>query len=251
MDRFIKEAITDFTTVYKQNTSMGWEEPLVAFAGADDPLFSDLKKIVGPTHALPRDFLAEAQSVITFFLPFNEKIVESNKNGRFSSKLWAEAYIETNKLIADLNRHLQELLIEKGYKAAYAPATHNFNQKTLLSDWSHRSAAFIAGLGTFGVNRMLITEKGCCGRIGSIVTDLKLKPDQRPENEYCLHKAGGSCGLCVEKCVNEALTPEAFDKHKCYEMLLLNAKKLADLKNTADVCGKCLVGLPCSTSAAV
>ncbi len=251
MDALIRENITSFAASYPHADQTGWKEPLVAYARADDPLFARLKEIVSPTHALPCDLLEEAETVITYFLPFHEQVTESNIKGRYSSKTWALSYLETNKLIADLNRHLQGLLIEKGYKAVSVPATHNFDQKTLLSNWSHRSAAFIAGLGAFGLNRMLITEKGCCGRIGSLVTDLRLEPNQRPGGEYCLHKAGVSCGLCVEKCVNEALTPEAFDKHKCYEMLLLNAEKLAGLKSTVDVCGKCLVGIPCSTSAAV
>lgn len=251
MDSLIREKITSFVASYPHADQTGWKEPLVAYARADDPLFARLKEIVSPTHALPCDLLGKAETVITYFLPFQDQVTESNNKGLYSSETWALSYIETNKLIAALNRHLQELFIEKGYKAVYVPATHNFDQKTLLSDWSHRSAAFIAGLGTFGLNHMLITKKGCCGRIGSLVTDLTLEPHQRPGGEYCLHKAGGSCGHCVKKCVNGALKIETYDRHKCYEMCLLNAKRLRDLESITDVCGKCLVGLPCSTTVAV
>lgn len=251
MDALIRKKITSFAASYPHADQTGWKEPLVAYARADDPLFARLKEIVSPTHALPCDLLEEAETVITYFLPFHDQVTESNIKGRYSSKTWALSYLETNKLIADLNRHLQELLMEKGYKAVYVPATHNFDPKTLLSDWSHRSAAFIAGLGTFGLNRMLITEKGCCGRIGSLFTDLKLKPGKRPGGEYCLHKAGGSCGRCTKMCVNSALKIEAYDRHKCHEMCLLNAKRFSDLESIADVCGKCLVGVPCSSTIAV
>ena len=249
MDNLIRETISRLTAINKHSEDTGWKEPLVAYARADDPLFAMLKQVISPTHALPRDFLAEARTVITYFLPFTDKVVESNKTGRFSSRTWALAYIETNQLIGVINQHLQEQLIEQGYKAVFVPATHNFNQKTLLSDWSHRSAAYIAGLGTFGLNHMLITESGCCGRVGSLVTNLKLTPTPRYNRELCLHKAEGSCGRCAEKCVNDALSIEGLGKHKCYEMCLINAGQLSDLESIADVCGKCLVGVPCSVAA--
>ena len=51
--------------------------------------------------------------------------------------------------------------------------------KNLISDWSHRHVAVIAGLGKFGLNNMLITDNGCCGRVGSFITDLKIEPTKR------------------------------------------------------------------------
>lgn len=50
----------------------------------------------------------------------------------------------------------------------------------------------------------------------------------------------------VDKCVNNALKIDSFDRHKCYEMCLINDKFHSDL-GLVDVCGKCLVGVPCST----
>jgi len=248
MEKTIEKVIIDFVAAREQGSDYGWKNPLVAYARADDPLFETLKEVASPTHVLPQDFLKEAQTVITYFIPFRDEIVKSNKSGRFASRSWAVTYIETNKLIAKVNEHLQEFLISHGYKAVFVPATHNFNETTLLSDWSHRSAAYIAGLGTFGVNHMLITESGCGGRIGSLITDLQLAPTPRPTTEYCLHKADGSCGRCAKKCVNHALAIDSLDKHKCYEMCLINADRLSDLVSIADVCGKCLVGVPCSSA---
>jgi epoxyqueuosine reductase QueG len=248
MENAIRKEIIDFVAAREEGSGYGWKTPLVAYARADDPLFKTLKEVASPTHALPVDFLKEAQTVITYFIPFRDEIIKSNKSGRFTSRSWAVTYIETNKLIAAVNEHLQKFLIGQGYKAVFVPATHNFNETTLLSDWSHRSAAYIAGLGTFGVNHMLITESGCCGRIGSLITNLQLTPTPRPTREYCLHKADGSCGRCAKKCVNSSLTIDSLDKHKCYEMCLINADRLSDLESIADVCGKCLVGVPCSSA---
>jgi hypothetical protein len=54
--------------------------------------------------------------------------------------------------------------------------THNFNEEDLTAGWSHKSVAFVAGLGTFGVNRMLITPAGCAGRFGSMVISAEIPP---------------------------------------------------------------------------
>ncbi len=44
-----------------------------------------------------------------------------------------------------------------------------FIVKTMACAWSHKSAAAIAGLGSFGLHRMLITDAGCAGRCGSLL----------------------------------------------------------------------------------
>lgn len=248
MDTQIEKLIEEFVRDYPRPSGIDWQKPLVAFARAEDPLFATLKKVASPIHALPQDYLTGAKTVITYFLPFSKDIVTSNKKGRFCSEAWGLAYIETNKLIAALNQFLLQKLETEGYRAYYVPPTHNFDESTLLCDWSHRSAAYIAGLGTFGLNRMLITAKGCCGRVGSLITNLEVTPTVRPTEEYCLYMQDQSCGRCAKKCVNEALQIDGFDKFKCYEILMINVERLNHLESIADACGKCLVGVPCSDS---
>ena len=239
----IKQYVAKYAKI--KGTRTKWQEPLVAYADADDQMFSVLKEVVGPTHALPRDFLPGAKTVIAYFLPFEKQVVESNSEGREASRDWAVAYIETNRLILDLNTYLKAQLGRFGFNSAVIPATHNFDRKQLISDWSHRHVAFIAGLGTFGLNRMLITEKGCCGRVGSLVTDANMEPTRRTNGEFCLFKKKGKCTRCAKRCVNGALQVDGYDRHKCYEMCLHNDKAFPDLELT-DICGKCLVNVPCS-----
>ncbi|MEN6475770.1 MAG: epoxyqueuosine reductase [Syntrophaceae bacterium] len=222
-----------------------WRTPLVGFCSAHDPLFQELKKVVSPTHALPHDLLASARTVIAFFIPFGRSIVESNQDGRLASRAWAELYIQTNELIRALGEHMRLLLEAAGHESVAPPATHNFDKELLISDWSHRHVAFIAGLGTFGLNNMLITQSGCCGRIGSLVTSLAVHADKRHTLERCLYRYNSSCLLCVDKCVGSALYPDRFDRNNCYAICKENEAFFKDLEK-ADVCGKCLVGLPCS-----
>lgn len=243
----LKSLIIDFVANYRVSlqTRTNWKPPLTAFASADDPLFLELKNIVSPSHALPHDFISDAETVISFFLPFENSVVRSNVDERKCSKEWAVAYVETNRLIQDLNIDIDRYLSERGFRSAIIPATHNYNPESLMSDWSHRHVAYIAGLGKFGINNMLITEKGCCGRIGSMVTSAYIAPTPRDGSEYCLYQFNGSCGKCIDRCVVEALFVDSFERKKCYSMCLENDKYHSDLKLT-DVCGKCLVGVPCS-----
>lgn len=249
MKKKIELSIKEFTAEYarKEDIDSEWKEPLTAYADAADPLFKKLKEVISPTHQLPTELLEDAETVITFFLPFVEKINKSNIEDRLSSRQWAKAYLETNQLIMEINKHIKKILNSKGYNSTVIAATHNFREDELISDWSHRHAAYIAGLGTFGINNMLITEKGCAGRIGSIITNLKLQPTERPKEEFCLYKYNGSCKVCVERCVVNALTENSADfaRFDCYDICLKNDDYHKELGLT-DVCGKCCVNLPCT-----
>ena len=247
IEQQLHSLIEDYVKSYQElhNTATGWKPPLTGFAAAHDPLFKRLKEIIGPTHALPHDFLQDAETVIVFFIPFEESVAKSNIEKRNCSKQWARAYLETNRLINDIGRHIKENLRMHGFDSATVPVTHNFDPESLISDWSHRHIAYVAGLGTFGTNNMLITKKGCCGRIGSLVTNAAIRHTVRADREGCLHKYNGSCGKCVSRCVNEALFIDFFDRHRCYAMCLENDVYHSDMDLT-DVCGKCLAGVPCS-----
>lgn len=246
MNHSIAQWIAAFMADYpEQQRSHRWQEPLTSFARTSDSLFPKLKEWVQPSHQMPADLLPDASSVIAYFIPFHPSIPTSNQTGRLASREWGITYIQTNQLIADLNAFLADRLAQAGFEAVYASATHNFDEETLMSCWSHRHVAYIAGLGHFGLNNMLITEKGCCGRIGTLVTNAPLTPTPRRETPACLHRFNGSCGLCVGRCVNGSLTPHDYDRHHCYDMLLENADALSEI-GLADVCGKCTVGLPCS-----
>ena len=247
MKEKIRHEIESFVAAWgqRQGTATQWEKPLVGFAGASDPLFVELKSVASPTHALPGDLLPGARTVIAFFLPFEKSVPLSNVAGVPASRRWAQGYIETNALIGAVTSHMKHYLESRGHAVAVTPATHNFDAERLVSDWSHRHVAFAAGLGRYGQNNMLITARGCCGRLGSFVTDASLLPDARAEAEACLHRHDGSCLRCVERCVNQALFADRFDRKQCYAMCLRNGTAFREM-GKADVCGKCLVGVPCS-----
>lgn len=251
----MNEKFVDLITAYvksyqeKKQTVTDWREPVIGVAAAGDPLFPSLKQIIGSNHALPGDLVPGAKSVLVFFLPFPESVVKSNIAGEESSKEWDYACIETNQLINDLSRFLHDTIVEMGYQASLLPATYNYDGEKLISDWSHRSVAYIAGIGKFGIHNMLITEQGCCGRLGSVITDLELVPTLRTEAEYCLFKTNGSCQKCLKKCVNKAFAlvdgTVAFDRYRCNEQIYDKIVPQYPI-GIGDACGKCMSGVPCS-----
>jgi epoxyqueuosine reductase QueG len=245
----IERIIKDFVTSYRQRkVETMWGEPIIKFASADDPLFDQFKRIIRSTHATPRELLPGAKSVVAYFLPFPPRVNRENFETKgYCSRSWAVAYLETNQLISDINEQLKSELVASGHRTTLIPATHNFDQENLMSDWSHRHVAYVAGIGRFGVHNLIITEKGCTGRLGSLVTDLALEQSPRPNEEFCLHKAGTECLKCVERCQYHALYADRFDRHACYRQCQVNDRHHSNLGLT-DVCGKCSAHVPCSVT---
>jgi len=238
---FVRREVTE------AGTETRYRRPLVGFAAAADSRFPQLREIAEPTHLLPGDLLSTAQSVVSFFLPFAKEVVQANRaEPRQVAREWALAYVETNALINRISQRLIVALAERGVMAAAEPATHNWDPVTLISRWSHKSVAAIAGLGSFGLHHMLITDVGCAGRFGSLVVDAPLEPTSATgaSRERCSYFRDGSCGACVKRCPSGALTETGLDKHHCYEWLLQVADRFQDL-GLADVCGKCATG-PCA-----
>lgn len=244
IEKMIKDFIFSYPKLHRVETR--WREPIVGFVSAEDPMFAQFKSIIRATHAAPSELLPEANSVVAYFIPFAKNLHKENfKMKHYAARSWAVAYVETNRLISRINEHLKSELESQGYRMALIPPTHNFDEQSLMSDWSHRHVAYAAGIGRFGSHNLIITEKGCSGRVGSFVTDLMLEPSARSENERCLHKAGFDCLKCVTRCEYEALYADRFDRHACYRQLLINDNYYANLELT-DVCGKCSAMVPCS-----
>ncbi|KUO52927.1 MAG: hypothetical protein APF76_02050 [Desulfitibacter sp. BRH_c19] len=234
----IKDTIESTIKGAVKKNSYGIKEPLIGYASPNDHLFQELKRL-HPHHLMPEDLLGDVKSIVAFYLPFDLEIARSNRGGNKVSEKWASAYINANSLINKICTLLTDRLKELDVKATYQKATHNFDEETLKAAWSHRSIAYIAGLGTFGVNKMLITPVGCAGRFGSIAINYLIEPTVRPDKEYCLFYQGRGCLKCVKACPVGALTENSIDKYLCYDRLLKVAEDYSSM-GLADVCGKCI-----------
>jgi epoxyqueuosine reductase len=249
----LESLVIDFISrmVSQADTETRYRQPLVGFLRADNPGFLELRRVAEPAHLLPGDLLPDARSVVSFFLPFAPEIVRANERESrdVTAREWALAYVQTNALIARITGGLIEELTRRGVRAVAEPPTHNFDPLSLTSRWSHKSIGVLAGLGSFGLHHMVITDAGCAGRFGSLVVEAELRPSQVERRERCLYLAGGGCLECTWRCPVGALSEDGLDKQRCYRRCLEVAETFRDL-GLADVCGKCALG-PCALQAAL
>lgn len=222
-----------------------YRNPILGFSGIDDEEFVRLQTLV-PGHVTPEELLPGARGLVSYFLPFSQEVVRENARSEYVAREWAVAYAETNQLLSAIAEKLISVLAERGIRAAAEAPTYVFDKEKLRARWSHKSVAYMTGIGSFGLNRLLITDAGCAGRFGSVVVDVELDMAPATRHERCLYYHNGSCGACVKRCPIGALADDgSFDGAACYKRLLGADAWFPDLPLT-DVCGQCSVGLPCS-----
>ena len=268
-ERFIEGVIAKFvadssTNRRKVDGGKYWEVPLVGFASGKDPLFKQYKKIIGDFHFTPQEIFrmsfggkpSKELSVISWILPAAEDIRKSNrKETRYPSLIWAHARNFGEQLNVKLRDHVVSVLKKRGYKAV-APMNSPFwkwlqsTEVGIASNWSERHVAYACGLGAFGLSDGLITARGKAMRVGSVVTDLPLKPSEKiypHHHANCLYYFDKSCKACASRCPAGAITEKGHDKDKCYQHLhfaVLKAKKDEYGVQIAG-CGLCQTNVPC------
>lgn len=239
MKKVIIDSINQFVIQSEFNRMVNtdspyYDQPLVKFAAARDPLFEEYKQIIGPFHLTPREAFEmeygkgsfHEGTVISVVLPISEAIRKSNRvQKEFASKEWALLRTFGDEFFIDsLSNHIVKLLKNSGFKSLDPSRSERFKifAKTevgIASNWSERHVAYVAGQGSFSLNDGFITEKGMAVRIISIVTDAVMEPDTRNVKHYaenCLFLSNGTCGVCIKRCPAGAITKKGHDKYKCY-----------------------------------
>lgn len=219
-----------------------YDAPLMGLADALDPLFGKLQEpsVVGEHHLLPRDWLPEAKTVISYFLPFSWDIREANRTRGLPATKWLYGRIEGEAFNNALRQYLVEELSKDGGRALVPPMDPRYKITANRSNWSERHVAFIAGLGTFGLSKSLITQKGSAGRYGSVLTDQEMVITSRPYKdvyEYCNY-----CYACIDRCPAEAIKTEGKDISLCAQYI---DNEIRPRYAPRYGCGKCQTAVPC------
>lgn len=190
------------------------EIPLVGIAGVDQWKKPPFQPWV-PEEFYPQSIYPEARSVIVIGLPISLPVLETSP-----SIYYHELYVTVNNLLDQYTYRLANFLNERGYPSLFVPRDGYSGIKALLKNpvtfFSHRHAAFLAGLGTFGVNNMLLTpEYGPRVRFGSVFTSAEIPFGSRQEKDLCTR-----CMRCMTMCPVSAIDNESYphgltDKKTC------------------------------------
>jgi epoxyqueuosine reductase len=272
MENLIKNEITRYVLQSKENwfeeiNDRFYDEPIIKFASADDPLFEEYKKIISHKHLTPSEAFEMAfgkdsyngGTVISVVLPISEKIRKSNAvQKEWASKEWALLRTFGDEVFKmGFYKFFEGFLNQMGYRTVGPSCTewHKIfrTESGPSSNWSERHIAYAAGLGTFGINDGFITEKGIAIRLASFVTELKLTPEVRAaksHTENCLLYSKGICGACIKRCPVDAISEKGHDKIKCFNYVYgEESRKLAESyggsPKAGSGCGLCQTKVPC------
>ena len=243
-----------------------WDEPLVGFSAGDDPIYAMLKDDIGPFYLTPDEIFrksfpeadpvtAGALTVVSWILPQTRNTrADHRKATVYPSERWARARYYGEMFNDLVRKHVCNILGDRGI-AAVAPMHAPFwswtvsERYSLASNWSERHAAFVAGLGTFGLCDGLITAAGKAIRCGSVVARMTVPPTARPykhHREYCLHFSQGTCDKCIKRCPAGAISENGHDKLKCQGYLNEMKEYVKDRFDfDTHPCGLCQTGVPC------
>lgn len=245
-----------------------FDEPLVNFASGDDPLFDEFKHVIGSWHRTPREAFEvmhgegswQGGTVISWAMPWSKGLRDSNRMCKERpSQEWTLAYdIGSKSMQKDVRTALLEELHRYGHQGV-APTDADWF--TLVdtptgksSTWSERHVAYVAGLGTFGLNDGFISEKGMAVVLNSVVTCAILPPDDRHAGHHmanCLFNNEGRCGACITRCPADAISASGHDKNRCMKYAYgPESFKIASKRGVRGPagCALCQFNVPCEFS---
>ncbi len=218
----------------------GLDIPLVGFAPVerwdDLPFEPWVPPAFRPTAIFP-----EARTVIVIGIPVHLPVLETAP-----SIFYHELYRTVNSLLDAHAYRIASYLNARGFPSIAIPrdgyGSIGILVETPIAFFSHRHAAYCAGLGNFGVNNMLLTpEYGPRVRFTSIFTAAEILPDPFMKKPLCIQ-----CMRCVRACPVHALPGDEYprsmtDKKAC-------ATRSAALhQRYCSPCGICIKVCPVGT----
>lgn len=243
---------------------------LVGVASGEDELFYFLQSDIGPEFywtpekafslAFPGEKVrADELSVIAWVLAHTENTRLAHRNClNMPSVEWSKARHYGEKVNENLRRYVVDLFQADGYQSCAPVLLPRWSralskQYGFASSWSERHAAYVCGLGTFGVSDGLITPVGKAIRVGSVIVRKRFTPNPRSyknHNEWCLFHSTGKCLVCARRCPAGAISKSGHDKVKCKDYVRnVTAVHVENeqLGFRVNSCGLCQTKVPCES----
>ena len=193
-----------------------------------------------PEEFWPQSIYPETKTVIVIGLPVSLPIVETAP-----SIYYYELYKTVNAMLDSKACDIANFLTGKGCGSVYLPRDAYGDIQILIEKpfafFSHKHAAYLAGLGSIGHNNVLLTPQyGPRVRFTSIFTTAEITPDPIRIKDLCI-----KCLSCVKNCPAGAIPlkgefPPPVDKKLC---AVRSAKLRDEYRSPCGICIKvCPVG---------
>jgi len=161
-----------------------------------------------PSEFYPQNVIPGTKTVIVIGLPVSLPILETTPSVNYH-----ELYKTINSLLDQFAYRIALFLEDEGYSAIGITRDGYTSLEVLkerpIAAFSHRHAAYFAGLGTFGVNNTLLTKRyGPRVRFVSILTEAEIEPDELMIESLCVH-----CMRCVKYCPVHAIDAGDYPEH--------------------------------------
>jgi len=229
--------MTDPLRMQIQDKCEQWGIPILGVASVDawdDPPFQPWI----PEEFRPKAIYPEARSVIVIGMPVTLPVLETSPSIHYNV-----LYHTVNTALDQATYALSNFLNSKGQASMFIPRD-GYGHISLLKEralvfFSHRHGAYLAGLGTFGINNMILTRQfGPRVRFGAVFTTAEIEPDQPMDEGLCTR-----CMRCVDICPVKALGGEDYPKGLTNkEACATRAQKLNE--RFASPCGFCIKVCP-------
>lgn len=200
--------------------------------GADLVGIAKMESFSGaPKGHRPDDLLRGAKSVIVMAVALPAATFESAPSREYSM-----SYMIANQELNTIAFRTAKYLQKKGYRAVHVPASPPYDLELMMGDLSHRHAGYLAGIGVFGKNSLLLSPKyGARMRLVSVITDAVLRPDKVLDIDICKE-----CTSCIRGCPAKALKGGGVvDKPACNGRHMIVGRQL-QLADWEQICGVCI-----------
>ena len=110
-----------------------------------------------------------------------------------------------NQRLYRIARELEAFIQSQGYKARAVPPNNTYRRSldpfTVRPSFSHRFAAVVSGVGSFGLSGNVVTPQyGAAIVIDTVVTNAKLKSDPVQPARFVMDGRCRTCKLCDKSC---------------------------------------------------
>ncbi|MGI6737556.1 MAG: hypothetical protein ACOX41_09710 [Anaerovoracaceae bacterium] len=236
----IRENAAEAVAAYNRRpeTKTAFEEPLIAYTPAANPIFEGLRQDGLCDH--PKNIFLPARTIIVYFIPYGKAVEDAQAAAGRPSAAWITAHREAGLLTALINGAIRRSLDSIGRITSGTNIPSDWQQDVFRPEWDHRVAAWLAGLGEIGPNGSFRTERGSAGKLGSCLCDgdLDVEMAAAPQDyqaflEY--FRKANETPLPGTDCPAGAVDENGFDHAKCQEY----CRTIYDYAPSPELCGKC------------